>query len=339
MRRFEIPAFGLDHLRLVERDSVDPGPREVVVRVRAISLNYRDLLTIQGTYNPKQPLPLVPMSDGAGEVVRVGADVSRVSTGDRVVGSFFQRWLSGPVPRDVRVLRSTLGGPYHGMLSEEVCLSEEGVECIPDHLSYEDASTLPCAAVTAWSALISQGGLRPGETVLVQGTGGVAIFALQFAKMMGARVIVTSSSDEKLERVKALGADLGINYRTEPDWGKRAKELTRGVGVDHVIELGGAETLTQSLRAVRPGGQISLIGILSGSAASLNITPILMQNVRIQGVLVGPRSTLEEMNRALSLSGLRPVVDSVFEFTEVRAALDHMVTGCHLGKIVVRVAD
>ena len=336
MRRFEILEFGLDNVKRVDRDPVAPGPREVVVRIRAVSLNYRDLLTIQGLYNPKQPLPLVPMSDGAGEVVRVGEAVTRVLVGDRVVGCFFQEWLTRPVPRDVRVLRSTLGGPLDGMLAEEVCLSEEGVARIPDHLSFEEASTLPCAALTAWSALVSQGGLRPGETVLIQGTGGVAIFALQFVKMLGARAIVTSSSEEKLARVKELGADELINYRSDPTWGKSAKQLTDGTGVDHVLEVGGAGTLSQSLRAVRPGGQVSLIGVLSGAAAELNITPILMQNVRVQGVLVGPRTELEAMNRAVFLSGMRPVVDRVFEFDDVRAALDHMAAGRHFGKIVVR---
>ena len=339
MRRFEILEFGLDNLKRVQRDSVAPGPHEVIVRVRAVSLNYRDLLTVQGLYNPKQPLPLVPMSDGAGEVVQVGEAVTRVSVGDRVVGCFFQEWLSRPVPRDVRVLRSTLGGPRDGMLAEEVCLSEEGVAKIPDHLSFEEASTLPCAALTAWSALVSQGQLRPGETVLIQGTGGVAIFALQFTKMVGARAIVTSSSEEKLARVKGLGADELINYRSDPNWGKSAKRLTGGTGVDHVLEIGGAGTLSQSLRAIRPGGQVSLIGVLSGPAADLNITPILMQNVRVQGVLVGPRSELEDMNRAMSLSGMRPAVDRVFDFDDVRAALDHMAAGLHFGKIVVRLGD
>lgn len=336
MRRFEILKFGLDNLKPVDRDAVAPGPREVVVRVRAVSLNYRDLLTIQGVYNPRQPLPLVPMSDGAGEVIQVGGEVTRVSVGDRVVGCFFQEWWSRPVPRDVRVLRSTLGGPLNGMLAEEVCLSEEGVAKVPDHLSFEEASTLPCAALTAWSALVSQGGLRPGETVLIQGTGGVAIFALQFAKMLGARAIVTSSSEEKLARVKELGADDLINYRSDPAWGKSAKQLTGGTGVDHVLELGGAGTLAQSLRAIRPGGHVSLIGVLSGAAADLNITPVLMQNVRLQGVLVGPRSDLEDMNRAMALAGIRPAVDRVFEFDDVRAAFDHMAAGRHFGKIVLR---
>lgn len=339
MRRFEILEFGLDNLKPVEREPIAPGPGEVVVRVRAISLNYRDLLTIQGLYNPKQPLPLVPMSDGAGEVVRVGEEVSRVSVGDRVIGCFFQGWLSSPVPRDVRVLRTTLGGPLDGMLAEEVCLSQEGVVKAPAHLSFEEAATLPCAALTAWSALVAQGGLRPGETVLIQGTGGVAMFALQFAKMVGARAIVTSSSDDKLERAKRLGADEVINYRSDPDWGRSAKRLTEGTGVDHVLELGGAGTLSQTLRAVRPGAQVSLIGVLASSTGELNVTPILMQNIRIQGVLVGPRSDLEDMNRALTLAGMRPTVDRTFDFADVREALDHMAQGRHFGKIVVRVGD
>jgi NADPH:quinone reductase-like Zn-dependent oxidoreductase len=221
------------------------------------------------------------------------------------------------------------------MLGEQVLLHEEGVVHVPAHLSDEEAATLPCAAVTAWSAL-SQGNLKAGDTLLVQGTGGVSIFALQFGKLLGARVIATSSSDEKLERARSLGASDGINYKAEPQWSKKVRELTGGVGVDHVIEVGGADTLDQSLRAVRMGGHVSVIGQLSGNVAQVNLIPILMQNVRVQGVLVGSRETFESMNKAISVNKLRPVIDRVFPFSEARAAFDHLASGSHFGKVCIR---
>lgn len=338
MRAFVVQdAFGVENLRLVEREAPTPGPRQVVVRVRAVSLNYRDLLMVRGHYDPRQPLPLVPCSDGMGEVVEVGDLVTRVKVGDRVAGAFFQAWSSRPVPRDKAAIRSTLGGPLDGMLAEQVCLEEDGVVPAPEGLSDEAVATLPCAAVTAWSALISQGGLQASDTLLVQGTGGVALFALAFGKMVGARVIITSSSDEKLERAKQLGADETINYKSEPEWGKVAKKLTGGVGVDHVLELGGAGTLQQSLRAVRPGGHISLIGVLAGGAGKVNLTPILMQNIRVQGVLVGARDDFEAMNRAIAHNGLEPVIDQTFDFEQAPDAFEAIAAAKHFGKICVRV--
>lgn len=336
MRAVEIrDAFGLDHLVLAERPDPRPGPGQVMMRVRAASLNYRDLLTVRGEYNRKQPLPLIPCSDGAGEVVTVGEGVSRVRVGDRVCGIFAQRWIAGEPTRER--LRSTLGGPLDGMLAELVTLSEEGVVTVPEHLSDEEAATLPCAAVTAWNALVDEGGVKAGDTVLVQGTGGVSLFALQLARLLGARVIATSSSDEKLARAKELGASEGINYRETPDWGARAKALTGGVGVDCVVEVGGAGTFQQSLQAVRMGGRIALIGNLSGNATQIPLTSILMQRIRVQGILVGPRESFEAMNRAIAASGLRPVIDRTFPLEEARAAFEHMAAGSHFGKIVVRI--
>ncbi|MCA9549631.1 MAG: NAD(P)-dependent alcohol dehydrogenase [Myxococcales bacterium] len=338
MRAYEITqAFGLENLKVVERPRPEPGPGQVAVAVSAVSLNYRDLLMVRGHYNPRQPLPLVPCSDGAGTVRAVGPGVSRVKVGDRVASCFFQGWSAGAVPRDKAALRSTLGGPLGGTLAEEVILEEGGVVAAPAGLSDEEVATLPCAALTAYSALLRQGGLQPGDTLLIQGTGGVALFGLAFAKMAGARVIITSSSDEKLERARALGADETINYKSTPEWGKAARALTDGAGVDHVLELGGAGTMQESLRAVRAGGHISLIGVLAGGAAKLDLTPVLMQNVRIQGVLVGSRSDFEAMNRAIVQHDLRPVIDRTFAFDEAPAAFEHMGAAAHFGKICVRV--
>lgn len=337
MRAYEIQgAFGLENLRPVERpEPGDPPPGQVLLEMRAISLNYRDLMTVEGTYNPKQPLPLVPCSDGVGRVLAVGEGVRRVAVGDRVLPIFAQGWIAGEPTRER--LRSTLGGPLDGTLRERMLVSAEGVVHAPEHLSDEEAATLPCAAVTAWSALVTDGGLTGGDTVLTLGTGGVSIFALQIARALGARVIVTSSSDDKLARAQELGAWHGINYRTDPEWGKTARELTGGRGVDLVVEVGGGETLGQSLQAVRMGGKIALIGVLSGGATKLQVGRVLMNRVGIHGILVGDRERFEAMNRALATNGLRPVVDRAFPFDDARAAFDHMAAGRHFGKIVVRV--
>jgi NADPH:quinone reductase-like Zn-dependent oxidoreductase len=336
VRAFEIQKrFGLDALTLVERPDPIPLSGQVLVRVKAVSLNYRDLLTVQGLYNPKQPLPLVPLSDAAGEVIRVGEGVTRVKVGDRVTSLLAQKWLSGPPTR--AKLRASLGGPLDGVLADRVVLPEDGVSPIPSHLSDEEASTLPCAALTAWSALVAQGRLKPGDSLLALGTGGVSLFGLQFAKLLGARVIVTSSSDEKLARVRAMGADETINYKTTPDWEKTVRVLTGGEGADHVLEVGGASTFAKSVRATRVGGQISLIGSLTGLTADVSLAPLLMQNIRVQGVIVGSRETFEAMSRAIAQHGLRPVVDRVFPFAESRAALDYMASQRHFGKIVIRI--
>jgi NADPH:quinone reductase-like Zn-dependent oxidoreductase len=334
MKAFEIQKFGLDDLALVDRPEPLATPFHAVIKMHAASLNYRDLLTVQGQYNQRMRLPLVPLSDGVGEVVAIGDGVTRVKPGDRVAANFSQKWLGGDPARPK--LGASLGGPLDGMLSEFRSLHEDGLVHVPSHLTDEEAATLPCAAVTAWNSLINLGGLTAGQTVLVQGTGGVSIFAMQFAKLAGARVIVTSSSDEKLARVKSMGADVGINYKTTPDWDKQAKEVTGGVGVDHIIEVGGAGTFGRSLRAVKIGGYIGLIGNLSGNATEVNLVQILMQNVRIQGVLVGSRDTFESMNEAIKLHSMRPVVDTVFSFEDARKAFEHMAGGSHFGKICIK---
>jgi NADPH:quinone reductase-like Zn-dependent oxidoreductase len=335
MKVFEIrSSFGLDNLTLVERPKPVLAPGHALVRLRAASLNFRDLLTVQGLYNPKQPLPLIPLSDGAGEVVEVADDVTRVKVGDRVMPIFAQRWLAGE-PTKAKLL-SALGGPLDGTLVEEKAFPEDGLVAVPPHLTWEEAATLTCAGVTAWSALVTQGGIKAGDTVVVLGTGGVSLFALQIAHLHGARVIVTSSSDAKLERARALGASETINYKTHPDWEKKVRELTGGTGADHVVEVGGGGTFAKSVRAVRVGGQISLIGVLAGATTDVNLAAILMQNIRVQGVLVGSRETFEHFARALTQHQLRPVVDRVFPFAEARAAFEHMAGQGHFGKIVVR---
>jgi NADPH:quinone reductase-like Zn-dependent oxidoreductase len=320
---------------LATRPDRSPGPGQALVRVRAASINYRDWLMVRGDYNPRQVLPLVPASDGAGEVLEVGPGVTRVKPGDRVMPIFAQTWVAGAPTRER--LRGTLGGPLDGVLADRIVVSADGLVSTPPHLTDLEAATLPCAAVTAWNALAEQGGIRPGDVVLVQGTGGVSIFALQFATLLGARTIVTSSSDEKLGRARALGAWEVVNYRTTPDWDRAARALTNGVGVDHVIEVGGAETFARSLRAVRPGGTISVIGVLGGKTTEVSLTPILMQNLRLQGVLVGSRETFERMNRAIEQHGLRPVVDRVFPWDAAPDAFTWLSQGRHFGKVAIEI--
>lgn len=325
--------FGLDNLRVVDRPEPRPGPGQVLLGMKAWSLNYRDLLVCKGLYNPRMKLPITPLSDGVGEVIGVGEGVSRVKVGDRVAGCFMQKWIDGALTDTAA--KSALGGGGPGLLAEQVVLDAEGVTPVPSHLSDEEAATLPCAALTAWHALITEGQLQPGDTVLIQGTGGVSLFALQFARLAGARVIATSSSDVKLERVRQLGASDGINYRTMPEWDEKVRQLTV-VGVDHVVEVGGAGTLPRSFKAVRPGGRISLIGILSG-AGEVNPIPVLMKNIRLQGIFVGSRTMFEAMNRAISLHQVRPVIDRTFPWTEVGAALRHLESGSHFGKVCLKV--
>lgn len=328
-------AFGLEHLAVASRPKPEPGHGQVLVRMRAASLNFRDLLMVRGLYNPRQELPVIPCSDGAGEVEATGPGVTRVRVGDRVTPTFFQGWFAGR-PTVEKAL-TTLGSPLDGVLAQYVVVGEEGLVPVPAHLTFEQAATLPCAALTAWSALAVQGNVKAGDTVLVQGTGGVALFALQFAKLLGARVVVTSSSDEKLARARRMGADHGINYRTTPQWGKAAREWTGGVGVDHVVELGGAGTLAESLQAVGLGGQVSLIGVLAGAGKEINILPIVMRNVRVQGIFVGHREGFEAMNRAVSQHGLEPVIDRTFAMEEVGQAFEWMAGGNHFGKICIEI--
>jgi NADPH:quinone reductase-like Zn-dependent oxidoreductase len=335
MKVWQIQSFGIERLVLEELPQPHLGRGEVLVKVHAVSLNYRDLLMVRGHYNPKLPLPRVPCSDGAGEVVEVGDDVNAVKVGQRVAGIFMQNWLDGP-PTAERS-RGALGGDIDGMLAEYVVLPQSGVVGIPEHLSFAEAATLPCAGVTAWNALTNAGQITPGEVVLTQGTGGVSLFALQFAKMMGATVIGTSSSNEKLERAKTLGMKAGLNYRQESEWAKWVLRETNNRGADLIVEVGGAGTIGQSLQAVRTGGTVAQIGVLSQSDQPLPIAPLLHRQVRLHGVYVGSRAHFEAMNRAIEANQLRPVVDKIFAFAEAREALFTMEKASHFGKIVIQV--
>ena len=326
-------SFGLDSLTVADRPEPKPGHGQVLVKMKAFSLNYRDLLMVKGLYNPKLKLPFVPLSDGVGDVVAVGENVTRIKVGARVAGTFFSKWIAGDLTE--AGAKTALGGGAEGVLAEYVALDAEGVTPVPEHLTDEEAATLPCAALTAWNALVTQGKLKAGESVLIQGTGGVSLFAFQFAKMHGARVIATSSSDAKLARVHSLGASDGINYKTTPDWEEKARTLT-GQGVDHIVEVGGAGTLGKSLRAIRIGGQISLIGVLTGAANQVNPMPILMKHVRVQGIFVGSREMFEAMNKAIALHQLRPIVDRVFPFGDIRPALQYLESGAHFGKVCLQ---
>ncbi|HEX4167936.1 MAG TPA: NAD(P)-dependent alcohol dehydrogenase [Bryobacteraceae bacterium] len=337
MKSFEIPEFGIEHLKLVDRETPQPGSGQVLVRVRAASLNYRDYLVVKGAYNPKMRLPMIPLSDGAGIVEAVGGNVTRFKPGDRVVACFMQTWLDGPPTKDKG--NSALGGSIDGVLREYAVFSQDGLLPTPSYLTDEEAATLPCAAVTAWHALFEHTPALPGQSVLLQGTGGVSIFALQFAKAAGLRTIVTSSSDEKLTRARELGASETINYKANPHWEKLARELTGGEGVDHIIEVGGSDTLPRSLRAVRTGGVISLIGILSGSETTLSPAPILMNSVRLQGIYVGSRAMFANMNRALELHRIKPVISKSFPWTDFPAALRHLESQSHFGKIALTVSS
>jgi NADPH:quinone reductase-like Zn-dependent oxidoreductase len=344
MKSWEIQGqFGLESLSLADRAEPSPGPGQVLVRTKAVSLNYRDLMVTLGKYNPRLKLPLVPCSDGAGEVIAVGEHVTRLKIGDRVTSCFFPGWLDGP-PSETK-MRDALGGgtrgpsatSVDGVLVEQAVFSEQSLVPIPDYLSFEEAATLPCAALTAWNALQETNPIRAGQTILTQGTGGVSLFAAQIAKLAGARVVLTSSSDDKLERAKALGADVGINYRLEPEWERRVLDATEGRGVDHVVELGGAGTLEKSFRAVRAGGVISLIGVLTGGEGQVNPISVLMRSIRLQGIYVGSRSMFENMNVALKLHSIRPTIDRVFPFAEAPRAFEHLGSGTHFGKVVIAV--
>jgi NADPH:quinone reductase-like Zn-dependent oxidoreductase len=278
-------------------------------------------------------LPLIPISDGVGEVVEVGAGVTRVKVGDRACPMFCPRW-SGGRPSAAR-LGASLGGPLDGVMAEYMVIDAEGLALAPDHLSDAEAATLPCAALTAWSALVTEGHVQPGDRVLIQGTGGVSLFALQFAKLLGAFAIVTSSSTQKLERARDLGADATISYRETPEWGRSVREIAGGDGVDHIVEVGGQETLPQSLRAIRPGGTISLIGVLSGPSIDARLGLVVTRQVRLQGITVGSRDGFEAMSRAISQHQLRPVVDRIFPFEELPEALAYLASGVHIGKICI----
>lgn len=336
MKVYEIQQFGIENLALVEREPPEPKSNEVLVKFRAASLNYRDLMMVKGIYNPKLKLPLIPFSDGAGRVVAVGENVTKWEVGDRVCPIFMQGWIDGAISYEKA--RTALGGDLDGVLREFGAFDENGLVRIPDHLSFEEAATLPCAALTVYNALFESGCLKTGETVLLLGTGGVSIFALQLASVYGCRTIITSSSDEKLERAKKLGANEGVNYRKMPDWDKTVLELTEKRGVDHVVEVGGAGTLPKSLKSVKMGGHIAVIGVLAGGESVVSPVQLFMKYVKMQGIFVGSRQMFEAMNNLLCLhTHLKPVIDQVFEFGEAREALKYMESGEHFGKIVVKI--
>ena len=333
MKTYEIIAPGIDALSLTDRDVPKPARGQVLVRMKASALNYRDLMIVKNPETRGISYPRIPNSDGAGEVVEVGEGVTTFKAGDRVVATFFQDWEGGDM--SAAVMASAMGGAINGILSEYALLEERGLLPIPAHMSFEEAATLPCAGLTAWNALIEIGHLKAGETVLLLGTGGVSIFALQFAKMHGARVIITSSSDEKLARAREMGAWQTINYARHPDWENVVMEITSGRGVDHVVEVGGAGTVTRSVEAVRVGGTVAMIGVLSDGV--LNPTAVMRKSVRLQGLYVGSRQMFAHMNAAIVADELHPVIDARFDFLEAREAFHHMESAKHFGKIVVSI--
>lgn len=337
MKAYEIKEFGIDKLAVVDRPQPIPGRGEVLIKLHAASINYRDLMVIEGTYNPRMKMPAIPFSDGAGEVVGLGEGVTKWAVGDRVMPIFAQQWIDGQSTEDKR--RSSLGAGslWDGVLREFAVFSEEGLVHIPEHLSFEESSTLPCAALTAWNAVVCSAGVRPGDTVLTLGTGGVSMFALQFALIAGARVISTSGSNEKIARLKEMGAEATVNYMEREDWDAAVLEIVGKPGVDAVIEVGGSGTLPRSLNAVRIGGHVSMVGALTGPAA-FNPTSVFMKAVCVQGIFVGSRTMFETMNKAITINRLKPVIDRVFNFAEVAEALEYFKSGAHFGKVVVKIS-
>jgi NADPH:quinone reductase-like Zn-dependent oxidoreductase len=335
MRAYRIDSFGgVDGIVLGSRDDPRPGTREILVRMRATSLNYRDLMVLKGGGRGPTKVGVVPLSDGAGEVVAVGDGVSRFAIGDRVIGCFHPRWFGGPIKADY--LTDRLGANLDGRLAEYAVVSEEAAVATPSHLSFEEAATLPCAAVTAWVALTGHRRVTAGDTVLIQGSGGVSIFALQFARLMGAQVVATTSSATKAERLKALGAVAVVNYVETPDWHKKVVELTDGRGADCVVEIGGPGTLANSIKSLAVGGHISLIGS-SLSRPGIMLDPLLLggRGMTLGSISVGSRADFEAMNRAVELHRLRPVVDRVFPFDEAPDAYRYFESRAHFGKVVI----
>lgn len=339
MRVFQIEGdWGFDNLRLSSRDKPTAGPGQVLIEMKAASLNSRDLIVPERGYGRATgELPLIPVSDGVGQVIEIGEGVTRVAVGDRVCMTYFQKWTSGEPSPDR--FASALGGPLDGVMADYVCLSQEGVEKVPDYLTDAEAATLPCAALTAWSAIATHGRTKAGDKVLIQGTGGVALFALAFAKLHGAHVTVISSSDDKLQRVRDMGADATINYAEIADWAKASRSITadRG-GYDAIVELGGAATLPLSLRAIRPGGTLYMIGVLSGLNIEASLGPIVARQVRLQGVTVGHRDGLRAMLAAMEQHKVHPVLGKTFAFEELKEAMNHLREGGHFGKTTIRFA-
>ena len=336
MKAYELQGpGGVDEMKLVEKTVAAPGPGQVLVKLKAATINYRDLLTVKGGYGSRQKFPLVPLSDGAGVVDSVGAGVTAFKPGDRVTGSFFEGWLGGE-PSEAK-MRGNLGGALDGVLCEYRVWPAAALVRTPDHLTDIEAACLPCAGLTAWSAVVKLGNIKPGQTVLTQGTGGVSIFALQFAKMNGARVIATSSSDDKIDRLKTLGACDAVNYKTTPDWEQRVVELTGGRGVDCVVEIGGAGTLNRSFQTLAAGGKVVLIGMLAERDGNVNPYVLMGKNGSLHGVFVGDRDMFEEMNRAIDVNRIKPVVDRVFSFDQAVAAYRHHQSGQFVGKVVIAI--
>ena len=337
MKVYEIREFGVDKLSLADRPAPAPESGEVLVKFHAASLNYRDIMIVSGSYNPKMKLPTIPISDGAGEITAVGDGVTKWKVGDRVMPIFAQRWFDGDSSEEKRKTSLGASPDWDGVLREFGTFSQESVVAIPEDLSYEEAATLPCAGITAWNAIAVSGRLKPGDSVLTLGTGGVSIFAIQFAKLFGARVISTSGSAEKIGKLHTdLGVAETVNYREREDWDKAVLEIVSKPGVDHVVEVGGAGTLNKSINAVRIGGHIGLIGALTG-AAGFSPTAVFMKSIRLQGIYTGSRAMFEDMNKAITVNKLKPVIDRVFEFDEIGEALKYMESGSHFGKIVVRI--
>jgi len=329
--------YGIDKLQRVDVPEPTAGAGEVVVSMRAASLNYRDLVTVRGFPGAAAPPALIPCSDGAGVVQSVGEGVRTVKVGDRVAPTFFQSWIDGPVSAEARSL--ALGGTLNGVLTERIALKEAGVVKIPDAMPFDEAATLPCAGLTAWRAIAVEAPVGPGDTVLVQGTGGVSIFALQFAKARGARVIVTSSSDEKLERARSLGADHGINYATTPNWSTEVRRIADDRGVDVVVEVGGENTLTQAMQCTRVGGSIVVIGVLSGFSSAVSLPMLFSNNLRLIGISVGSRAQFVDMLSHVERWKLKPMIDRTFGFDQVPDALMTMQSGKFFGKLCIRIGN
>ncbi len=325
---------GLEDLKLIEVPAQAPGAGEVLVRIAAVSLNFRDLAIVRGTYAFGVKLPVVPCSDGAGEVIAAGPGVRRFAPGDRVAGTFLPNWRDGEV--SASAVATSFGAGATGMLAEQVVLPEEALVALPAHLSFEEGACLPCAGVTAWHSTVAWHPVRAGESVLIQGSGGVSVFALAFAKLAGARVIAISGSDAKRRRLEELGADATVNYRATAEWDRAVLDLTAGAGVDLVVEVGGAGTLARSLGALKIGGRIALVGVLTGRG-EINPMPILRKSAHLYGIRVGSREMFEQMNAAMARHGLRPVIDRVFAFEDAAAAYAHLASGAHFGKVCIRV--
>ncbi len=336
MKAIEISeSFGIDRLTLVDRPDPEPAAGQLLLKMKAASLNYRDWLMVTGRYNPKQPLPLIPCSDGAGEVLECGSEVAGFAPGDRVLPIFAPRWIDGKPDREK--LRTTLGGPVDGVLTQRMVVDAESVVRAPSRLDDVEAACLPCAAVTAWNALVVHGDVSAGDRVLVQGSGGVSLFALQLARALGAEVWSISGRDECLARMRELGAVDGVNYKAVPEWGREIRK--RSGGIDLVVDVGGGATLPQSLAAVGLGGRICQVGNLGGGNVTLNLIPLFMQQVRLQGLLVGDRRSFEALNDLIESKDIRPIVDRIFPWLEAGPALEYLAAGQQFGKVCLRIEE